>query len=101
MRITLSSLSFTSILLLTATADAQPPQGLAWRDPAPTFTEAHTPYDKAATVLGRLKRPLVPLAFSADGKWLAFFQGGIPSREPCPLHLLEVSTGKIIHTLPG
>jgi WD40 repeat protein len=41
------------------------------------------------------------LAFSADGKWLAFFQGGVPSREPCPLHVLEVSTGKIVHTLRG
>jgi WD40 repeat protein len=102
MRLAISGILFTLVLAAATTIDAQQAPGLAWRDPGAALPEAFAPPDGTTAVLGRPKQPLMPLAFSPDRKLLAFFQGGVPGvRQPCPVYLVDVTTGKVVHTLSG
>jgi WD40 repeat protein len=91
----------TIALVLAPAAAAQGPGGLAWRDPPPQLPAGDPPYG-AKAILGRFKDPVQPLAFSADGKLLAFIQAGVPTLGvPCPLYLIDVATGQVVQTLRG
>jgi WD40 repeat protein len=102
MRVAITGMLFAFVLTAATISGTQPAQGLQWRDPGAALPAATTLPDAAKAVLGRFKRPLMPLAFSPDGKLLAFFQGGVPTTlDPCPVHLVDVTTGKVVRTLSG
>jgi WD40 repeat protein len=88
--------------LLAAPGRAQDKDALKWRDPAPVLVEGLPAPDGVKARLGRLRRPVEALAFSHDGKLVAVWQNSVPAvGQPCPLHIVEVATGKVRHTLPG
>jgi WD40 repeat protein len=83
-----------------AAAQETPPD-LAWRAPAPGLPASTLPQGPAV-LLGRFREPARPLAFSADGKLLAFFQCGLPTDGVLrPIHVIDTTTGQIVRTLAG
>jgi WD40 repeat protein len=86
----------------TRAAPVPVPEGLAWRDPAPTIPETAPLPSGAVARLGRRILPVTLHAFSPDGRFFATTHAShFATLAQFPIHLWDAVTGKHLRVLAG